>query len=48
VFTNGSGRIVGESGIEARGWQKHPVRGFIGILGSKGGMKVTSTRVYEA
>jgi len=36
------------------GWQKHTVRGFISILGSKGGMKVTSTRredgarVYEA
>ena len=25
-------------------WQKHTVRGFISILGSKGGMKVTSTR----
>jgi hypothetical protein len=37
-----------------RDWQKHTVRGFISILGSKGGMKVTSTRredgarVYEA
>jgi len=37
------------------GWQKHTVRGFISILGSKGGMKVASTRresdgarVYEA
>ena len=41
--------------MEATGWQKHTVRGFISILGSKGGMKVTSTRresdgarVYEA
>jgi hypothetical protein len=41
--------------IKATGWQKHTVRGFISILGSKGGMKVTSTRresdgarVYEA
>jgi hypothetical protein len=41
--------------IKATGWQKHTVRGFISILGSKGGTKVTSTRresdgarVYEA
>jgi hypothetical protein len=41
--------------VNATGWQKHTVRGFISILGSKGGMKVTSTRrdsdgirVYEA
>jgi predicted transcriptional regulator len=36
------------------GWQKHTVRGFISILGSKHGMKIKSTRredgarVYEA
>jgi hypothetical protein len=37
------------------GWQKHTVGGFISILGSKGAMKITSTRrqsdgarVYEA
>jgi len=41
--------------IKATGWQKHTVRGFISILGSKGGMKISSTRresdgarVYEA
>jgi transcription initiation factor IIE alpha subunit len=41
--------------METTGWQKHTVRGFISILGSKGGIKVTSTRresdgarVYEA
>ena len=40
--------------VKATGWQKHTVRGFISILGSKGGMKVTSTRredgarMYEA
>ena len=41
--------------MEATGWQKHTVRGFISILGSEGAMKVTSTRresdgarVYEA
>ena len=41
--------------MNVTGWQKHTVRGFISILGSKGGMKITSTRresdgarVYEA
>lgn len=41
--------------IKTTGWQKHTVRGFISILGNKGGIKVTSTRrerdgarVYEA
>ena len=41
--------------MEATGWQKHTVRGFSSILGSKGGMKIASTRresdgarVYEA
>jgi len=41
--------------IKTTGWQKHTVRGFISILGSKSGIKVTSTRresdgarVYEA
>ena len=35
-------------------WQKHTVRGFVSILGSKGGMKIASSkredgvRVYEA
>ena len=44
-----------EAIMEATGWQKHSVRGFISILGSKSGMKVTSSRresdgarVYEA
>jgi predicted transcriptional regulator len=30
--------------VDATGWQKHTVRGFISILDSKGGMKITSTR----
>ena len=41
--------------MNTTGWQKHTVRGFISILGSKGGMKIASTRresdgarVYEA
>ena len=41
--------------VEATGWQRHSVRGFVSILGSKGGMKIASTRresdgvrVYEA
>src|SRR6478672_9826815 len=41
--------------MKATNWQKRTVRGFISILGSKGGMKITSTRresdgarVYEA
>jgi hypothetical protein len=41
--------------VKATGWQKHTVRGFISILGGKGGMKINSSRregdgarVYEA
>ena len=41
--------------VKATGWQQHTVRGFISILGSKGGMKIASSRresdgarVYEA
>lgn len=30
--------------IEATGWQKHTVRGFVSILGSKGGEKIESTK----
>jgi predicted transcriptional regulator len=26
------------------GWQKHTVRGFISVLGSKSGLKIISTR----
>jgi hypothetical protein len=26
------------------GWQKHTVRGFISILGSKGGLKIESEK----
>jgi hypothetical protein len=30
--------------MEATGWQKHTVRGFVSILGSKGGHKIESTK----
>ena len=29
---------------EATGWQKHTVRGFVSILGSKGGEKIESMK----
>jgi hypothetical protein len=28
--------------IEATGWQKHTVRGFVSILGSNGGLNIES------
>jgi hypothetical protein len=30
--------------VEATGWQKHTVRGFISILGRKGGEKIESSK----
>ena len=30
--------------VEATGWQKHTIRGFVSILGSKGGHKVESSK----
>jgi hypothetical protein len=30
--------------MEATGWQKHSVRGFVSILGSKGGEKIESSK----
>ena len=30
--------------IEATGWQKHTVRGFVSILGAKGGEKIESSK----
>ena len=30
--------------IETTGWQKHTVRGFVSILGSKGGQKIESSK----
>jgi hypothetical protein len=29
---------------ELTGWQKHTIRGFVSILGSKGGLKIESTK----
>ena len=30
--------------IEATGWQKHTVRGFVSVLGGKGGEKIESAK----
>jgi hypothetical protein len=30
--------------MKATGWQKHTVRGFVSILGSKGGEKIESSK----
>jgi len=30
--------------VAATGWQKHTVRGFVSILGSKGGQQIESSR----
>ena len=30
--------------MEATGWQKHTVRGFVSILGSKGGQNIESSK----
>jgi hypothetical protein len=30
--------------VKATGWQKHTVRGFVSILGSKGGQKIESSK----
>jgi hypothetical protein len=30
--------------VEATGWQKHTARGFVSILGSKGGEKIESSK----
>ena len=30
--------------VDATGWQKHTVRGFVSILGSKGGEKIESAK----
>ena len=34
----------GRDAGEATGWQKHTVRGFVSILGSKGGQKIESSK----
>jgi hypothetical protein len=34
--------------MEATGWQRHTVRGFVGILGNKGGLKIESNKRADA
>jgi len=34
--------------VAATGWQKHTVRGFVSILGSKGGEKIESSKIAAA
>jgi hypothetical protein len=29
---------------ELTGWQKHTIRGFVSLLGSKGGLKIESAK----
>jgi hypothetical protein len=55
VMMQRKGGATLEEIVKATGWQKHTVRGFISILGSKGGMEIVSSRresdgarVYEA
>jgi hypothetical protein len=34
--------------MEATGWQAHTVRGFVSILGSKGGQKISGNALAAA
>jgi len=34
--------------MESTGWQRHTVRGFLSILGSKGGLKIESSKKFVA
>ena len=43
MMKRGKGVTLAEI-MEATGWQKHTVRGFVSILGSKGGQKIESTK----
>ena len=43
LMKRAKGATLGEIG-ETTGWQAHTVRGFISILGSKGGEKIESTK----
>jgi Protein of unknown function (DUF3489) len=43
LMTRAKGATLAEI-MEATGWQKHTVRGFVSILGSKGGRKIESSK----
>src|SRR5205807_2436268 len=43
MMTRAKGATLAEI-MEATGWQKHTVRGFVSILGSKGGQTIESSK----
>ena len=43
MMTRAKGATLTEI-MQATGWQKHTVRGFVSILGSKGGHKIESSK----
>jgi 23S rRNA pseudoU1915 N3-methylase RlmH len=43
MMKRGKGVTLAEI-VEATGWQKHTVRGFVSVLGSKGGEKIESAK----
>ena len=43
MMKRAKGVTLGEI-VEATGWQKHTIRGFVSILGSKGGQKIESSK----
>ena len=43
MMTRAKGATLAEI-MEATGWQKHTIRGFVSILGSKGGHTIESTK----
>ena len=43
MMTRAKGTTLAEI-VETTGWQKHTVRGFVSLLGSKGGLKIESAK----
>jgi hypothetical protein len=43
LMKRAKGAMLGEI-VKATGWQAHTVRGFVSILGSKGGEKIESSK----
>ena len=43
MMQRGKGATLDEI-MEATGWQRHTVRGFVSVLGSKGGEKIESSK----